>query len=159
MTVELSKRHRLALVILAVDDESTTSDANGVAVLSLESRHFFGMFVDELCAEEHFFYAAGYIDRRVWESWHRRMKVSLSIHAFRHSGKRTATQIRIMAFDHPSTRPLPNRAMQLTGSAGSCFCSCHPATSRSQAHNFRIDAHPVENTFCSEHSLCVRGRL
>jgi hypothetical protein len=28
-----------------------------------------------LCAEEYFFYEAGYIDRRVWESWYRGMKV------------------------------------------------------------------------------------
>jgi hypothetical protein len=28
-----------------------------------------------LCAEEYLFYMAGYIDRRVWESWYRGMKV------------------------------------------------------------------------------------
>lgn len=28
-----------------------------------------------LCAEEYFFYEAGYIDRRVWESWYRGMGV------------------------------------------------------------------------------------
>ena len=28
-----------------------------------------------LCAEEYFFYKAGYFDRRVWKSWYRGMKV------------------------------------------------------------------------------------
>lgn len=28
-----------------------------------------------LCAEEYFFYKAGYIDHNVWKSWHRGMKV------------------------------------------------------------------------------------
>jgi hypothetical protein len=38
-----------------------------------ERKHLFSYF--NLCAEEHFFYQAGYIDRRVWESWCRGMKV------------------------------------------------------------------------------------
>jgi hypothetical protein len=42
--------------------------------LSAEEReHLFRYF--NLCAEEHFFYEAGYIDRCVWESWYRGMKV------------------------------------------------------------------------------------
>src|SRR5712671_2027399 len=38
-----------------------------------EREHLFSYF--NLCAEEYFFYEAGYIDRRVWESWYRGMKV------------------------------------------------------------------------------------
>jgi hypothetical protein len=38
-----------------------------------EREHLFSYF--NLCAEEYFFYTAGYIDRRVWESWYRGMKV------------------------------------------------------------------------------------
>jgi hypothetical protein len=38
-----------------------------------EREHLFSYF--NLCAEEYFFYKAGYIDRRVWESWYRGMKV------------------------------------------------------------------------------------
>ena len=38
-----------------------------------ERGHLFSYF--NLCAEEYFFYKAGYIDRRVWESWCRGMKV------------------------------------------------------------------------------------
>jgi len=38
-----------------------------------ERKHLFSYF--NLCAEEHFFYQAGYIDLRVWESWYRGMKV------------------------------------------------------------------------------------
>jgi hypothetical protein len=38
-----------------------------------EKEHLFTYF--NLCAEEYFFYKAGYIDRRVWESWYRGMKV------------------------------------------------------------------------------------
>ncbi len=38
-----------------------------------EREHLFSYF--NLCAEEYLFYKAGYIDRRVWESWYRGMKV------------------------------------------------------------------------------------
>jgi hypothetical protein len=38
-----------------------------------ERKHLFSYF--NLCAEEYFFYKAGYIDQRVWESWNRGMKV------------------------------------------------------------------------------------
>lgn len=38
-----------------------------------EREHLFSYF--NLCAEEYFFYKAGYIDRRVWDSWYRGMKV------------------------------------------------------------------------------------
>lgn len=38
-----------------------------------EREHVFSYF--NLCAEEYFFYKAGYIDRRVWEAWYRGMKV------------------------------------------------------------------------------------
>lgn len=38
-----------------------------------EKEHIFSYF--NLCAEEYFFYKAGYIDSRVWESWYRGMKV------------------------------------------------------------------------------------
>jgi len=37
-----------------------------------EREHLFSYF--NLCAEEHLFYKAGYIDHRVWESWNRGMK-------------------------------------------------------------------------------------
>jgi hypothetical protein len=44
------------------------------ASLSADEReHLFSYF--NLCAEEYLFYKAGYIDRRVWESWYRGMKV------------------------------------------------------------------------------------
>lgn len=43
-------------------------------LLSSEEReHLFDYF--NLCAEEYFFYTAGYIDHRVWEAWLRGMKV------------------------------------------------------------------------------------
>ena len=38
-----------------------------------EREHLFSYF--NLCAEEYFFYKAGYIDQCVWESWYRGMKV------------------------------------------------------------------------------------
>ena len=38
-----------------------------------EKKPVFSYF--NLCAEEYFFYKAGYIDRRVWESWYRGMGV------------------------------------------------------------------------------------
>ena len=38
-----------------------------------EKQYLFSYF--NLCAEEYFFYKAGYIDRRVWESWYRGMNV------------------------------------------------------------------------------------
>jgi hypothetical protein len=38
-----------------------------------EKQHLFSYF--NLCAEEYFFYKAGYIDRSVWESWYRGMRV------------------------------------------------------------------------------------
>jgi hypothetical protein len=38
-----------------------------------EREHIFSYF--NLCAEEYLFYTAGYIDRLVWESWYRGMKV------------------------------------------------------------------------------------
>jgi hypothetical protein len=38
-----------------------------------EREHLFSYF--NLCAEEYFFYKAGYIDRCVWEAWYRGMKV------------------------------------------------------------------------------------
>jgi hypothetical protein len=38
-----------------------------------EREHLFSYF--NLCAEEFLFYKAGYIDRQVWEFWHRGMKV------------------------------------------------------------------------------------
>jgi hypothetical protein len=38
-----------------------------------ERDHLFSYF--NLCAEEYFFYKAGYIDRRVWKSWSRGMEV------------------------------------------------------------------------------------
>jgi hypothetical protein len=38
-----------------------------------EREHLFSYF--NLCAEEYFFYKAGYVDRSVWESWNRGMKV------------------------------------------------------------------------------------
>lgn len=38
-----------------------------------EKEHLFSYF--NLCAEEYFFYKAGYIDNRVWESWCGGMKV------------------------------------------------------------------------------------
>lgn len=38
-----------------------------------EKEHLFSYF--NLCGEEYFFYKAGYIDRLVWESWCRGMKV------------------------------------------------------------------------------------
>jgi hypothetical protein len=37
-----------------------------------EQKHLFTYF--NLCAEEYFFYKAGYIDQSVWESWSRGMK-------------------------------------------------------------------------------------
>jgi len=43
------------------------------ALSANEQERLFSYF--NLCAEEYFFYKAGYIDRRVWESWHRGMKV------------------------------------------------------------------------------------
>lgn len=43
-------------------------------LLSVDEReHLFSYF--NLCAEEYFFYNAGYIDHHVWESWCRGMKV------------------------------------------------------------------------------------
>jgi hypothetical protein len=43
-------------------------------VLSADKEdHLFSYF--NLCVEEYLFYKAGYIDRRVWESWYRGMKV------------------------------------------------------------------------------------
>ncbi len=38
-----------------------------------ERERLFSYF--NLCAEEYFFYEAGYIDRLVWESWYRGMKI------------------------------------------------------------------------------------
>jgi len=38
-----------------------------------EREHLFGFF--NLCAEEYFFYKAGYIDHHVWGSWYRGMNV------------------------------------------------------------------------------------
>jgi hypothetical protein len=38
-----------------------------------ERKHLFSFF--NLCAEEYFFYKAGYIDHHVWGSWHRGMNV------------------------------------------------------------------------------------
>jgi hypothetical protein len=38
-----------------------------------EQKHLFTYF--NLCAEEYFFYQAGYIDQSVWESWSRGMQV------------------------------------------------------------------------------------
>src|ERR1700730_1649451 len=38
-----------------------------------EREHIFNYF--NLCAEEYFFYKAGYIDRHVWGSWYRGMNV------------------------------------------------------------------------------------
>jgi hypothetical protein len=42
--------------------------------LSTEERDLLFIYFN-LCAEEYFFYRAGYIDDRVWESWDRGMKV------------------------------------------------------------------------------------
>jgi hypothetical protein len=41
-----------------------------------QKQHLFSYF--NLCAEEYFFYKAGYIDHHVWESWCRGMKVFFS---------------------------------------------------------------------------------
>jgi len=38
-----------------------------------EREHLFSYF--NLCAEEYFFYTAGYVDHRVWDSWYRGMRV------------------------------------------------------------------------------------
>jgi hypothetical protein len=38
-----------------------------------EKKLLFSYF--NLCAEEHFFYKAGYIDQHVWQSWYRGMRV------------------------------------------------------------------------------------
>jgi len=51
--------------ILFGPDEGSLSDE--------EKKHLFTYF--NLCAEEYFFYTAGYIDQSVWESWSRGMKV------------------------------------------------------------------------------------
>ena len=56
------------------DDLNTILFGSPEGLLSPEEReHLFSYF--NLCAEEYFFYKAGYIDRRVWESWYRGMKV------------------------------------------------------------------------------------
>jgi hypothetical protein len=43
------------------------------ALSAEEKEHLFSYF--NLCAEEYFFYKAGYIDGLVWESWYRGMNV------------------------------------------------------------------------------------
>jgi hypothetical protein len=56
------------------DDLNTILFGPSDGLLCAEEReHIFGYF--NLCAEEYFFYKAGYIDRCVWESWYRGMKV------------------------------------------------------------------------------------
>jgi hypothetical protein len=56
------------------DDLNTILFGPSDGLLSAEEReHLFSYF--NLCAEEYFFYKAGYIDRRVWEAWYRGMKV------------------------------------------------------------------------------------
>jgi hypothetical protein len=69
-----------------------------------EKKPVFSYF--NLCAEEYFFYKAGYIDRRVWNPGIEGWGSSSSIHAFMHSGSKTARQIHIMAFFHPSKQPV-----------------------------------------------------
>lgn len=44
-----------------------------VSLSTGEKEHLFSYF--NLCAEEYFFFGAGYIDIRVWESWYRGMAV------------------------------------------------------------------------------------
>jgi hypothetical protein len=56
------------------DDLNTILFGPSDGLLSAEEReHIFGYF--NLCAEEYFFYKAGYVDHGVWESWYRGMKV------------------------------------------------------------------------------------
>jgi hypothetical protein len=56
------------------DDLNTILFGPREGALSADERaHLFSYF--NLCAEEYFFYKAGYIDRRVWESWCRGMEV------------------------------------------------------------------------------------
>jgi hypothetical protein len=56
------------------DDLNTILFGPSEGSLSADEReHLFSYF--NLCAEEYLFYSAGYIDRRVWESWYRGMKV------------------------------------------------------------------------------------
>jgi len=56
------------------DDLNTILFGPLEGLLSADEReHLFSYF--NLCAEEYFFYEAGYIDRRVWESWYRGMKL------------------------------------------------------------------------------------
>jgi hypothetical protein len=56
------------------DDLNTILFGPPEGLLSADEReHLFSYF--NLCAEEYFFYKAGYIDRLVWESWYRGMKV------------------------------------------------------------------------------------
>ena len=45
----------------------------GGSLSANEREHLFSYF--NLCAEEYFFYKAGFIDRRVWESWYRGMRL------------------------------------------------------------------------------------
>jgi hypothetical protein len=55
------------------DDLNTILSGPPEGLLSADERdHLFSYF--NLCAEEYFFYKAGYIDRCVWEAWYRGMK-------------------------------------------------------------------------------------
>jgi len=56
------------------DDLNAILFGSPEGLLSADEReHLFSYF--NLCAEEYFFYRAGYIDRHVWASWYRGMKV------------------------------------------------------------------------------------
>lgn len=56
------------------DDLNTILFGASAGLLTTDERdRLFGYF--NLCAEEYFFYKAGYIDRDVWESWFRGMRV------------------------------------------------------------------------------------
>jgi hypothetical protein len=55
----------------AIKSEQTTR-----ALSINEEEHLFTYF--NLCAEEHFFYEAGYIDRRIWEAWNNGMRIFFS---------------------------------------------------------------------------------
>jgi hypothetical protein len=52
------------------DDLNTILFGPPEGLLSADEREYLFSYFN-LCAEEYFFYRAGYIDRRVWESWYR----------------------------------------------------------------------------------------
>jgi hypothetical protein len=57
----------LNTIVFGSSDDSLSAD---------ERERLFSYF--NLCAEEYFFYTAGYIDHRVWASWYRGMRVFFS---------------------------------------------------------------------------------